>query len=240
MAGWTEFSTGNTTAYHWFMGTTAMYVSSPNALASPSTEFAPVTDTPVLWYVSPGFNFHTGGKIDSFAINIWRPGTAQPSDSMVLYLLQGSNNPTLATQKIKLADLTHMNTSDNLFRDTGNFIIPATTGTSYIAFKYYSVNDWYVATIDNIHISGNPTGINEIEEGDGISFYPNPASGKINLSYGNMFLTRVWLTDLLGNVIVDFPPQSKVLDIAQVAAGCYFLSFSTGNEKITKPVIVQK
>lgn len=248
MAGWAEFSTGNTTAYSWYMGANPYYRSAPNVIGSPSTEFATIADTVIEWFVSPGFNFHTGGKIDSFAINVFQAGGVAHADSIVLYLLQGSNNPALATHKTRLADLTVMTTSAATLRDTGNFLIPPTPGISYIAFKYYSVYDWFQVVVDNINVSGNPTTIVEKNEHEiNVSVYPTPAKNKLQISFSNSEAATATFTlvNTLGEKCLTGKVQNttrpETIDISQLPPGAYFATITTDlKEQYVKKIVIVK
>jgi len=56
------------------------------------------------WFVSPPFNFSNGGKLDS--ISFWFGGFGIPalSDTVAIYLVQGSSDPALATSTTTLLD----------------------------------------------------------------------------------------------------------------------------------------
>ena len=240
-AGWTQYTRGNIATYLWTLGFVFDLSTSPTVLVSPSAEFANPTDTVIQWYVSPPFNFHTGGKVDSFSILVFQPGgIPSPSDSIVLYLLQGSPDPTLAVSKIRLANLAGMMKGFGAsMKDTGNFTIPPTAGTSYIAFKYYSVHDWFQIYIDSIYISGNPlTKTNDPGKMEyQVSVYPNPANASINVVFaGNADNgTAISIVNIDGREIYSYniPAGTKAADIAtnEIPAGIYYLKVTSGSGK---------
>lgn len=231
-AGWVEFRTGVATTFNWVVGASVNAVSAPNAISHDYPVGAASTDTTVDWYVSPGFNFPAGGKIDSFRINVFSmTGHSNPGDSLVVYLLKGSANPTLATAKIKLVDLTEMAINNDTMKDTGNFVIPATTGTAYIAFKYQATHDWFVPTIDNIHISKTAsTGVAQMATAAGETYiYPNPAINSLKVVFGNNDLkdATIRICNTIGQ-IVHRENCSNVTDaldvnISDLPSGTYYL-----------------
>jgi hypothetical protein len=142
-----------------------------------------------------------------------------------------------------------MTKSDYIMRDTGNFIIPPTPGTSYIAFKYYSVYDWFQATIDNINISGNATtAISEVNEPNNvITIYPNPANNEIQISGINSLATEatIVVTNMLGQTVLARKfvsiSQTHNINVSQIPAGVYCVEITTGlNEKYKRKLIISK
>jgi hypothetical protein len=236
-AGWTQYAKGNLTTKTWNVGPSGGVSTSPNVLVSPNAEFnsSALTDTIDQWYVSPGFNFHTGGKIDSFSIFVFgASGSAQPSDSIVLYLLQGSANPSMATSKTRLANLTTMVKGfGGTMKDTGNFIIPPTSGTSYIGFRYYAVYDWFQVYIDSIYISGNSlAGIVDVNTGRA-SVYPNPANTSIEVSFKDASdATDINIINAIGKTVLtqktEKAQQHVHIDVSNLPAGLYYVRINAG------------
>jgi hypothetical protein len=161
---------------------------------------------------------------------------ANASDSIVLYLLQGAPDPSLATSKLRLANLTRMTKGFGApMRDTGNFAIPPTPGTSYIAFKYYSVHDWFQVYIDSIYISGNPLTITQDPDKseNPVKVYPNPANTTIGVLFTNKSVghTTVSILNAYGKEIFTrkYLPGASTADIAinQLPSGIYYLGTTT-------------
>lgn len=238
-AGWAQFKKGNVSTYVWSVGPSGGVSSSPNVLVSPNAEFTSSTlsDTIVQWYVSPGFSFPTGGRVDSFSIYVFQAsGATIPSDSIVLYLLQGSNDPALATSKTRLANLTTMVKGfGGAMKDTGNFIIPPTSGTSYIAFKYQGVYDWFEVYIDSIYISGNPvsSGIAEQNGKNLAAVYPNPAQTEISVSLDAQIHTgaHIDIVNVSGMTVIKREMRAgettEHIDISDLPNGVYYVRVRT-------------
>ncbi|GAA4464953.1 hypothetical protein GCM10023093_16330 [Nemorincola caseinilytica] len=243
-AGWAQFAKGNMTSETWNYGPWSSLSSSPYLLVSPNAEFnsSAMTDTIDQWMVSPPFYFTSGGHIDSMSIAVFgATGTAQPTDSIVVYLLKGSQNPSLATSRTRLANLTTMAKGFGLsMRDTGNFVIPPTSGSSYIAFRYYGIYDWFQVYIDSVYISANaPTGITELPADAGIfSLYPNPAAGAVSLQFaaGMSGSATVDIVNMLGQVAlsqkIEDISRTATIDIAHLPAGIYHACITTAGRQV--------
>lgn len=207
-------------------------------MISPNAEFnsSAMTDTIDQWSVSPPFNFGTGGHIDSLSIAVFSAsGVAQPTDSIVIYLLKGSQNPGLATSRTRIANLTTMAQGFGLtMRDTGNFVIPPTAGSSYIAFRYYGIYDWFQVYIDSVYISGNaPAGVmDDTHAQPVVSLYPNPAGSSVTLQFatGAAGTAVVDILNVLGQIVLSQEikdvSQPATLDVAHLPAGVHYVRIS--------------
>ena len=93
--GWVEYRTVSTQFSHWGYDTYNAY-SEPNCIGhdySPSSGIT-LADN---WYVSPGFSISQGGKLDSIRYKFGGYSTPVAGDTIALYILTGSQNPSLAT-----------------------------------------------------------------------------------------------------------------------------------------------
>lgn len=104
--------------------------------------------------------------------------------------------------------------------------------------------------LDDINLyDAAPTGIENIEEKVGLSVYPNPSSGKINL---DLSLTEsheigINVTDVLGRTIESIPAKNYgtgdlTLSVAEkkvYAPGVYIVNVEVDGKKITRKVLVQ-
>lgn len=75
-----------------------------------------------------------------------------------------------------------------------------------------------------------------------ISVFPNPTSGLITIdNTGLLPLESISVADLNGRTIKAFTPDADVaapqINISDLAAGMYLLTFSVGNERITNKII---
>jgi len=80
---------------------------------------------------------------------------------------------------------------------------------------------------------------NEDEEGQGFNIYPNPGNGNFTLEFptGKSQSTQIVITDILGrkiyerNIPAGKNQQREIFSLENSAAGVYFISLRSGNEK---------
>lgn len=103
--------------------------------------------------------------------------------------------------------------------------------------------------IDDINLFDASVGIASVEELVGLSVYPNPSNGKINLDM-NLDATRtiaVNVTDVLGRSVESIPAKQygtgdislSVAEKKAYEAGVYFINVDVDGKQITRKVIVR-
>ncbi|MFT5779726.1 MAG: hypothetical protein ACI837_002685, partial [Crocinitomicaceae bacterium] len=122
--GWIEYKTASTLFSNWGYGTIDAY-SAPTCVGhdySPSTGIT-LTDN---WFVSPGFSITNGGLVDSIRYMFSGFSTPTTGDTIGVYLLNGSQDPTLATSETLLFDFRGSEyVADNVYRVKTDLILPA-------------------------------------------------------------------------------------------------------------------
>ncbi|MFZ4740212.1 MAG: hypothetical protein ACOYLE_03525 [Bacteroidales bacterium] len=133
-AGWAEYKKGVTTSADWSYSSFTSY-STPNCLYKNYTPgVTGVTDD---WFVSPAFTIPTGGKMDSIRYAFSGFSVPGAGDTIALYLLNGSQNPSLASSKTLLFDFRNTEyVTDNTYRIKSNINLSASSGQSYFAIRY--------------------------------------------------------------------------------------------------------
>ena len=180
------------------------------------------------WYVSREFNFSLGGKIDSLRFNFSGFGNPGNDDTVAIYLLVGSQDPNLATNKIVLHDF-----RDTSYKRTGNWEkltninIPNTSGKTYIAFKYKTVNNWLTVKFDNLAITQNAnTSIRQFDYGT-INIYPNPAKDFLTIHTGTMNIQNdcyLKIYDNFGKLVLEKMKYDETqIDISNLVNGIYHI-----------------
>jgi hypothetical protein len=97
--------------------------------------------------------------------------------------------------------------------------------------KYRIVANWaYSCTpargsnnevLSNI-IQLSPSGINNIESGQSISLYPNPAANELMISAGSSVVQEVSMLSSDGKLVATYyHPVNNKLDVSQLASGIY-------------------
>jgi hypothetical protein len=119
------------------------------------------------------------------------------------------------------------------------------SGMSYLAVRYRNTDcssKWLTVTFDNIAISGNTVGINELSANDKINIYPNPATGKVIID-SKLNINSIELYNVLGEKIysdAQFKLQtSNEIDLSGFHQGAYFIKMFDGTNTYTKKILVQ-
>jgi hypothetical protein len=232
---------GSTIGFSWSIDPCTIdcsHISPPNTLTHDYPVGASSLDTTIDWYISPGFHFPSGGRIDSVKVNVFDIiGAATTVDSFVIYLLVGSRDPRIAT-KIRLVNLTNLASNDTSFIDTGNFIIPPVAGSSYVAFKYQATNDWFIPQLDNIHISGNvSTALDETKmHHNTAEIVADNRFLKVSLHDNSASYFSVSMMDMAGRVVLNkdyFVGQTAAFDISTLPTAQYIVRVISNEKECT-------
>lgn len=241
-AGWVEFKTAATTFSHWEY-TDANPYSSPLCVYhdfSPSTGIT-LTDN---WFVSPAFSIPTGGVLDT--IRYLFSGFSEPSagDTVAIYLLNGNQDPSLATAKILLFDFRGSEYNpDDMYRFKTDIDLPAYDGLSYLAIRYRNSDcssNWLTVYFDNVAIKGGTVGLSELElESNHVSIFPNPTNGVLNID-SQLEVTSIQIFNLNGkNVysIVNFDSKNSI-DLSELDNGFYIIKINSEKGVYTEKIIL--
>jgi hypothetical protein len=225
-SGWKIFRKGDAGLYNWGYTGTVAYSAPECVYHNYPVGGSTATDD---WFVSPEFNFSSGGSIDSVRNRFAGFGLPRPGDTVAIYLLTGNPDPALAGGKILLYDYrgsSYMN--DNTWRLTAPVTIPAHSGPAYIAFRYYTVVNWLDVRFDNLGLSSSGTGVSEIATAPQLFYYPNPATATLHFNT-NAGIQRIAIMDISGKILLD-QPFERTINIAHLPCGTYFVRsiLSTG------------
>ena len=195
------------------------------------------------WFVSPGFDFFGGGQIDTLWKNFGGFGLPMAGDTIALYLLNGSSDPDLATKTILYNFTDSVYQNDNVWRKDSSISIPPTSGSSYIAFRYYTTNNWLDVKFDNLTITGIPetTSIDEYEPELEISIFPNPSRTLVSISYDGFETQDILNLNLLnasGQIVQTLNPNATTHNISNLAKGLYFVVAQTEQHRIVKSLAI--
>lgn len=231
-AGWKEYELGATDdTYHWAL-------TGFNAFTPPSclAHYYPVGGSQQTddWYISPEFDFEQGGLIDSLRYSFTGFGTPNTGDTIALYLLTGSDNPDQASAKIVLYNFTDSNyTNDDVWRKLDSLEIPPTSGKSYLAFRYTTVNNWLDVKIDNLSISGMGTNaLDQLQANPGVSVFPNPTNNYLNINWEKgPVKPGITILDGRGRIMIENAVSKQFINSVQISVsdltpGIYFLQLT--------------
>jgi len=193
-------------------------------------------DAPSLtkdWIISPSFDF-SGGATVKCALMVYAYPAVTANDSINLYLLEGSQNPTIATKTL-LGTFASKAITTYAWDSTDAISIPPTSGTSYLAFKYTGLNEWFEVGIDDLYINAGITAIEDIHTPrQAILFYPNPVGDCLYWNLNQVKIKTARVLNIVGKELMHFNLSLEKLDISSLPAGLYIIE--AGNEcyKFTK------
>ncbi len=229
--GWVEYRKATTTYNHWGYA-------SPNAYSAPDClfhDFSPSSGVTLSddWFVSPSFIMNTGGKLDSIRYSFTGFSVPGDADTVAIYILNGSQDPSLAESKILLFDFRGSEyINDNNCRIKTDLIIPSYIGQSYFAFRYRNSNfssNWLTTNFDNISLSINNVSVfeNNINYNE-IEIYPNPADDYLFFSGINIENSNYSIINMLGQNIKSgkILCNTSNIYIADLKDGIYFVNIN--------------
>lgn len=230
---WTKYKKAATTFSDWEYGTVNAY-SPANCIGhdySPSTGITLTDD----WFVSPGFSINGGGMLDSIRYKFSGLSSPLTEDTIAVYLLNGSQDPDLATSTQLLFDFRGAEyVSDNTYKLKTNLSLPAMGGLSYIAIRYRNSNCsnyWLTVHFDNVAISGTgSTGLNALNalnpNESNLEVFPNPSDGQVKIT-SETELDNIEIINSIGEVIYakyDCTGQTTLnVDLSRFKSGVYLV-----------------
>lgn len=244
-SGWEEYRLSAGTQFYFWNYSTANPHSAPNCLAhNYPVGGSSVTDD---WFVSPMFNLEDGGMIDSIWHSFSGFGAPQTADTLAIYLIIGSQNPSLASERILLHDFRTGYENDNVWRNTTDIEIPNAAAHSHIAIRYKTVVNWLDVRFDDIQISGNNTaGIKpQLAFQNEVVLFPNPAKEFLYISSDSFQIgetVKLSVFDMMGkNIIEDaaFIIGKSSLSIETLTKGNYAICISS-NKKTMSSIFVKE
>lgn len=225
--GWQIFRKGATGTYNFNYSTVDPYSGTESVYHDYPVGGTTITDD---WFVSPGFNLPSGGKLDSIRHHFSGFGTPATEDTLAIYVLTGNADPALATSKVLLHDFRGANYVNNsTWNQTTNLSIPPSTTPVYIAIRYKTIINWLTVKFDNIRIRSNATtSINEPHlKVNMISLFPNPAKEVLNIRT-TAPVKEISITDINGKIVYKRAFSEKV-DLSGFRTGIYLLTGITGS-----------
>lgn len=243
--GWTEYRKANTTHSNWGinLGTTPNPSGAFSGFGYIGHDYSPSTGANLAdnWMISPSFSIPNGGILDSIRHKFWGFYVPGAGDTIGLYLLNGSQDPALATSIHLLFDFRNTDyIPDNTYRITTNITLPPMSGSSYFAVRYRNADlssNWLTVYFDNIAISGNGTvSLNKaIDNSDKITISPNPTSGKIKID-SDLDIDFIEIYNIAGKAVYS-GSYDRELDLSSYSKGIHFIKLRSKTEMYIKKVI---
>jgi hypothetical protein len=118
---------------------------------------------------------------------------------------------------------------------------------------YYYFYDWSVqapdfsCASDRAEVQAIVAGLDELNNVSNITFYPNPATTNLTLSFTSMFnaTMQIQMMDQTGRIVLNQQINSTTgvnnheLNVANLAAGIYQLQIVRGNQTATRKVVIE-
>ncbi len=239
--GWTEYKTASLEFSHWNIASANAF-SDPNCI---SHDYSPATGITLTdnWFVSPGFSIETGGTLDSIRYMFSGFSTPLEGDTIGVYLLNGSQNPELATSIQLLLDFRGEEyITDFQYRQKSDIALPPSPGLSYIGIRYRNTDcssKWLTVNFDNIAVNGNPLGLTEISEGN-IRVFPNPTSEFLTIS-ADFDIESVQLFNSLGQLVYSKRSYitNKPIALNHLSKGLHVIVINSENKEYSHKILLE-
>lgn len=217
----------NGDSYSWYLATTGGNTA-PGCMEYAYNSASAAND----WLISTCISLETG--ITYRLGYAYKVQSATYPESMMVHM--GTGN-TPADQTIMLTDYASL---DNITYVTGgvDFTVPA-NGTYYFGWHCHSAADMWNLFLDDITIS-DATGVNESENTQNISIFPNPTSGTLNVVSG-ADVNNITITNMVGAVVYNNEVNGKQFQIntSTFGQGMYFITFKNEAGISTQKFIVE-
>ena len=126
--------------------------------------------------------------------------------------------------------------------------ISSVATASGVQFKFEFMNDWENNFyIDDIMLSGGPTGITNSDLETYINVYPNPSTGPVNVDLALFSLgqTEITVYNVVGEVVAReshnvVNPKRVKLDLSTQPNGAYFVKVQTEKGSVTRKLMLNK
>ena len=239
--GWTEYKTASLQFSHWNYASAGGF-SAPNSIShdySPSTGIS-LTDN---WFVSPGFSIETGGTLDSIRYMFSGFSVPLEGDTIGVYLLNGSQDPELATSIQLLLDFRGEEyIADFQYRLKSNIALTSSPGISYIGIRYRNTDcssKWLTVSFDNVAVNGNPLGVTDISEAN-IRVFPNPTSEFLNIS-ADFDIESVQLFNSLGQLVYSNRSYitNQPIALNHLSKGLHVIVINSGSKEYSHKILLE-
>ncbi|MBX9448911.1 MAG: T9SS type A sorting domain-containing protein [Taibaiella sp.] len=236
-SGWQQFKTG-ASGTEWFFTDIAPYSGSHCLYHNYPVGGTEITDN---WFVSPAFEIPDGGWIDTFYHSFSGFGIPASDDTVAVYLLVGSPDPALASERLLLLDFRGAQyKNDNLWYYSAGTELPAREETCYLGFRYRTVVNWLDVKIDHVKVSSHsPSSIDPgIIQDFAVQLYPNPVTNKVlNIDSKHAF-ERISIYNMAGQEVYASGYKNRI-QLPNLVSGTYLIRLISkgGNYDIHKFVL---
>lgn len=159
-------------------------------------------------------------------------GTVQPNTFYVMETSNGVNWDTIATYN-------PIPTSSQTIN------LPLNSSSNQVQFYYKKDSLGFNVGFDDLIIYG-PAGVNEVKAINGISIYPSPSTGIVNINFNQGFFSKVDISiiNILGKEMKHLELKDvsakQMLNISDQPDGMYLVKIKSGTDEIVKRIILKR
>jgi hypothetical protein len=169
-------------------------------------------------------NKYTELHIQTFRFNLQNDLELITNDSLIF---NGDNNYT--PFYLGITDTSEPADFISVWFESRPYEMPGFTYCSFAHMLY----------IDDVQFHYEPLGIEANSHSNIVRVYPNPANEVVFLDYNiGLIVKSIFLYDVSGKMINEYPPDQKKLDISDVATGYYLLRVNTNEGLIFKKILI--
>ena len=189
------------------------------------------------WLISPEFALNAGNNA---VFGFYNARSAHDGPLLEAYF---SNNYTGNVEAATWTKLNCVLATNYTYVHSGNISLSSYSGTKcHVAFKYTSTNSAScIWELDNIELKSSSVAIQDIEKQE-VKIYPNPTSGKLQVTSYELQIEKMEIFDLLGKSVhlSTSLVHSSTLDISHLSTGVYFLQITLENGTMTTQKVIVK
>jgi hypothetical protein len=189
------------------------------------------------WLFTPCLELTAG---TTYALNYWFKNFELVNPCSIETSIGTSPSGAAMTQSIEVNAIPSDTTYQNA---TPTFTVPA-NGVYYLGFHAYvpaGLGGSSSIRIDNINLSIT-TGINETKNTGGVSIYPNPSNGLVNLTVAKYANAKVQVLNSVGKVVYNenISSAENKIDLTKFTNGLYIVTVTSPEFTYTEKITLNK
>lgn len=189
------------------------------------------------WLFTPCLNLTAG---TTYSLNYWFKNFELVTPCSIETSIGTSPSAAAMTQSIEINAIP----GDTVYQNaTPTFTVPA-NGVYYVGFHAYVPTGNGGSSslrIDNINLSV-VTGINETKNAGGVSIYPNPSNGLVNLTVAKYANAKVQVINSVGKVVYNenISSAENKIDLTKFTNGLYIVTVTSPEFTYTEKITLNK
>jgi hypothetical protein len=136
---------------------------------------------------------------------------------------------------------------DSISASATTYTFPLSSTTTHLMFVYHKDSLGYNVGLDDIYVFQGALniGINETSK-EGISIYPNPTNGPVNIQLNNNIHRNVSVivTNILGKVVANYSfaelTSRRTIDLSEFEEGIYMVRYKSDKTELLQRILLKK